>query len=293
MTSTDLPTVHAWTSPDISDLECFRANGLAHEYGRHFHSTWSIGIVDRGYAGMWYRGANRRGAYGDLFAIAPGEVHTGYPVHESGLTYSILYVGDALLRDILPDADVSPSCAPFPIRDQQLALQLRRVCRALESERSDLTLDSELLTVLGCFFTRHGRISEGAPAGREPLHVQRIKEYLQANLASKVRLQQLADLTGLSKAYVIRSFTHLVGMPPHEWLLQMRIEVARKRLQQGCDISDLAADLGFADQSHFHRRFKRLTGVTPALYAKGHFRSRRSGRITGTLPGCVELYSPS
>jgi AraC-like DNA-binding protein len=271
----------AWATPEISDLECFRAERLAHEYGRHFHSTWSVGVVDRGVGGMWYRGANHLAASGELFAIAPGEVHTGYPVHEEGLTYSILYVGDALLSETLRDSTQSPTVAPAPIRDPALAIRLRTLCRALEFTPAALAVDCELLEVLRCFFARHGRARAPVPPGRESAHIERIKEYLRSNLARQVRLQELADLTGLSKAYLIRSFRHTVGMPPHEWLLQLRIEAGRRRLQCGCAIDDLAVDLGFADQSHFHRHFKRLTGVTPAAYARGHFRSRRTHAAPG------------
>jgi AraC-like DNA-binding protein len=64
-------------------------------------------------------------------------------------------------------------------------------------------------------------------------------------------------------------------MPPYEWFLQTRIEEARKLLQRGDEISELALKLGFADQSHFHRRFKLLTGITPGAYAEGHYRSRQ------------------
>jgi AraC-like DNA-binding protein len=103
-----------------------------------------------------------------------------------------------------------------------------------------------------------------------------IKEYLRAHFDRRVRLQELTDLTGLSKAYLIRSFHRLVGMPPCEWLLQIRIDIARQRLKHGCDIRALAAELGFANQSHFHRRFKRVAGLTPAAYVQGHYRSRRA-----------------
>jgi AraC-like DNA-binding protein len=270
-----LEVARSWTTPEASELECFRADGLVHEYGRHAHSTWSIGIVDRGVGGAWYRGANRHAIRGELFAIAPGEVHTGYPVGDRGLSYSILYVGDALIRDAVPNIGVSPVLPSIAIRDRTLAFRMGRLCRALEFSAPSLAIDTEPLTVLGCMFGRHGRVKTQRPAGKEPIHVIVIKEYLRAHMRRQVRLLELSDLTGLSKAYLIRSFHRIAGMPPYEWLLQLRIEAARKRLQQGCAISDLAFELGFADQSHFHRRFKRLTGMTPAAYAEGHYRPRR------------------
>jgi AraC-like DNA-binding protein len=270
----------SWTTPEISGLECFRADGLVHEYGRHAHSTWSIGIVDRGVGGSWYRGANRHGSRGELFAIAPGEVHTGYPVGDTGLSYSILYVDDALMNDVLPSVTMVPVFPEVAIRDRTMALRMQRLCRALEFSALCLAVDSELMTVLGCMFRRHGRVPDQAPPGREANHVARIKEYLRVHFGRQVRLQELSDLTGLSKAYAVRSFHQLVGMPPYEWLLQLRIETARMRLQQGCSIGDLAVELGFADQSHFHRRFKRLTGMTPATYALGHYRSRLGAKVS-------------
>ncbi len=50
--------VLSWTVPEIPHLECFRAVGFVHGYPRHSHSTWAIGVVDEGTAGIWYRGAN-------------------------------------------------------------------------------------------------------------------------------------------------------------------------------------------------------------------------------------------
>ena len=122
--------------------------------------------------------------------------------------------------------------------------------------------------------------------GREHARVTQIKEYLRANLHRNVSLAELVNLTGLSKAYVIRSFRRVVGMPPYEWLLQQRIEEARRDLQTGAAIGDLAIVLGFADQSHFHRRFKSVTGMTPAAYAAGHYRARQ----TGAVPAASKLW---
>ncbi len=94
---------------------------------------------------------------------------------------------------------------------------------------------------LACLFLRHARAKAQEWTGREPAHVARIREYLRVNLNRNARLSELATLTGLSKAYVVRYSRRLLGMPPYEWLLQLRIEESRKGLQKGSSISDLGS----------------------------------------------------
>jgi AraC-like DNA-binding protein len=269
----------SWTVPEIPHLECFRTVRFVHEYPRHSHETWSIGVVDYGTGGIWYRGANQRGGAGQIIAINPGEVHTGYPLQKDGISYSMLYIGDQLVKEILPGLSSPPVFPGVAICDRPLASSLRSLCRAFEFGCPPLAAETKLISDLRCLFLRHAHAKAPQVEGRERERVAQIKEYLRANLHRNVSLTELANLTGLSKAYVIRSFRRTVGMPPYEWLLQQRIEEARRHLQNGSSIGDLAIELGFADQSHFHRRFKSVTGMTPAAYAAGHYRSRQSSAI--------------
>jgi len=267
--------VLSWTVPEIPHVECFRAIGFVHGYPRHSHPTWAIGVVDEGTAGIWYRGTNELVGPGGIIAVNPGAVHTGYPLQKSGVSHSMLYLDDELVKEVLPGGSALPAFPQSTIPDSDLACRLRKTCRSLELGAPCLTIETKLFSDLSCLFIRHARANVREQSGSEPRHVARIQEYLRANLRRNVALNELAKLTGLSKAYLIRSFRRIVGMPPHEWLLQLRIEEARQQLRNGDRICDLALDLGFADQSHFHRRFKRLTGMTPSVYAEGHYRSRR------------------
>jgi len=266
----------SWTVPEIPHLECFRTVKFVHEYPRHCHETWSIGVVDYGTGGIWYRGANQRGGAGQVIAIDPGDVHTGYPLQKDGISYSMLYVAHELVKQILPDVAATPVFPGIGICDSVLAARLRRICRSLEFCSPSLAAEIELVSALRTLFRRHANAKTRQLDAHESARVARIQEYLRANLHRNVSLGELASLTGLSKAHVIRSFGRVVGMPPYEWLLQQRIEEARRHLRNGCSIGDLALRLGFADQSHFHRRFKSVTGMTPAIYAAGHYRSRQT-----------------
>jgi len=100
-----------------------------------------------------------------------------------------------------------------------------------------------------------------------PMQVRRIREYIRKNLASNIGLAELADQVNLSPHYFSMLFKHAFGVAPHGYLLQERIHEAQKKLAVGgTSISELALSLGFSDQSHFSRAFRKMTGMTPKRY---------------------------
>lgn len=86
-------------------------------------------------------------------------------------------------------------------------------------------------------------------------------------------LQQLSEQSGLSRYAIIRLFKSNLGLTPHAYQLNLKINAARKLLRQGQEIAALSYQLGFSDQSHFQRVFKQLTGITPKIYQKQHRRA--------------------
>jgi AraC family transcriptional regulator len=118
--------------------------------------------------------------------------------------------------------------------------------------------------------TRYSR--DTAPAGRyglalSPMQVRHVREYIRTNLASNIGLAELADQVNLSPHYFSMLFKHALGVPPHHYVLQERIHEAQRQLAVGqMSISELAFNLGFSDQSHFSRAFRKMTGTTPKQY---------------------------
>ena len=80
---------------------------------------------------------------------------------------------------------------------------------------------------------------------------------------------RLAEVSAVSPAHFARSFKQAFGLPPHRYLVGRRVEAARRRLLDGEPIADVAAAVGFHDQSHLHRHFTRLVGTTPWRFATG------------------------
>ncbi|MBK5648618.1 MAG: helix-turn-helix transcriptional regulator, partial [Acinetobacter sp.] len=79
-------------------------------------------------------------------------------------------------------------------------------------------------------------------------------------------LEDLSQSLGISRYAIIRLFKNNFGLTPHAYQLNQKINIARKRLKSGEAIIQVAHDLGFTDQSHFHHVFKSHTGITPKQF---------------------------
>ena len=94
----------------------------------------------------------------------------------------------------------------------------------------------------------------------------RVREYLCAHPAAPTTLGQLARMAGLSKYHFLRVFAYAFGLSPRALQMRLRLELARRYIDEGRALVIVAYDAGFADQSHLTRRFKHCFGVTPGEY---------------------------
>ena len=111
-----------------------------------------------------------------------------------------------------------------------------------------------------------GTGASARPAG-DP-GVARALEYLRDCWRSPVDLDTLASAAGTTKFRLLRRFRAEVGITPHRFLVSVRVAHARRLLAAGTPISVVAAETGFADQSHLNRHFRDRLGFTPARYRR-------------------------
>jgi len=115
-------------------------------------------------------------------------------------------------------------------------------------------------------FSRHG---EAAPAGRGAL--QELQRYVAAHPAEDHSIGSMAARVGMSPRHFARIFRHETGLTPAAFVETMRVEAARRLLEQGIDgPKRVAARCGYADVNGLRRAFQRRVGVTPAEYRKRH-----------------------
>ena len=94
--------------------------------------------------------------------------------------------------------------------------------------------------------------------------LRHVLAYIHDNLDHHLTLAELSFVADMSTYHFARTFKHVIGVAPHQYILNARIERAKSLLLQGnLSIAEVASKVGFFDQSHFTRYFKRLVGVTP------------------------------
>lgn len=96
-----------------------------------------------------------------------------------------------------------------------------------------------------------------------------LAEHVRRNVSRRIRVEELARLTGLSALQLSRAFRREHAKTPYAFVLEIRVGYAKALLDAGTAIAEVAAESGFADQSHFTRHFRRLVGMTPRQYARG------------------------
>jgi AraC-like DNA-binding protein len=258
-----------WFVPELQNLELFRASAIHYNYARHSHAGYSIGVIEAGIGGNYYRGSTYLAPPKSIVFMNPEEVHTGYSAEELPLTYRMMYPGISLIHSLADELETkaSPYFKDAVVQNEELAAKIVVLHTVLEQSRDRLEQQSWLVEVLSDVLTQYANYEERSPrSGAEHRAVRLVKEYLYDHFSTPVSLQQLVELTNLNQAYLIRVFRQAVGMPPYTYLNQIRIEQAKQLLAQGMAVAEVAIVVGMADQSHLTRHFKRIVGVTPGYY---------------------------
>lgn len=108
--------------------------------------------------------------------------------------------------------------------------------------------------------------------GLSSLKLQHVKDYINEHLHEDLKLIELAALAQVSPYYFLRLFKQSVGLTPHQYILQRRIEKAKFLLQHSeLGVAEIASRVGFCDQSHLTQYFKRIVGITPKQFSQGQW----------------------
>jgi AraC-like DNA-binding protein len=270
-----------WSAGGVPGVMLFRGDFVDTRFPPHFHEHFVVGMTLDGIYDAWC-GRQRFDRYGAgaVVVIPPGVVHTGETVPGVVWRWRAFYPVPETIAALRAELDGGRSLPGFrdsTLRDPELSARL--LAAHLAFERGELLRGGELLTRgLSVLLARHGeRVGTPRTSPVEPVAVRRTREYLAEHLTENVPLSDLADLADLGTFRLLRAFRKAHGMPPHRFLLGLRINRAKELIEAGEHLAAVAAEAGFADQSHLTRYFKRCVGVTPQAYARAVGTRHRAG----------------
>jgi AraC-like DNA-binding protein len=264
------PIFDRWRVAGFESIELLRGLRVTQEYPRHWHEEIYLCATLGGTSYLDCRGTPLLARRGALAVVAPGDIHANWKTECS--FRCILMNFHALKNAVEQFVERNIQELSFRsglIEDQRTTDGFLKVHRSLEDDEPGLARDDRVFSFLHDLAVRHSAAGIPVPRnGNEDFAVRRTKQFLDERYAERVPLHQLARLMGLSAYHLNRSFCRRIGMPPHEYQVQLRILKAKLLLRLGRSISETASLVGFVDQSHFTRHFKRSVGVTPGKFLR-------------------------
>ncbi|WP_250286048.1 helix-turn-helix domain-containing protein [Frankia sp. CiP1_Cm_nod2] len=240
-----------------------------------------IMLVTRGSVAVQRRdGVARRSAQ-----LAPGKawiVPVGVP-----LSYEWTHAGSGmreLVVMVLPADDLARTAGllshrrsspvtlaePVLIEDHVVRSVLTELTHAMAAGVDELYAETSAAFLLAHVLSRYGTGSPGpVSVGREDVRVRTAIEFMRDNLHLPLSLADMAGSAGLSPYHFLRVFQASTGLPPRRFLTRMRIDVARRRLEDSdLSVTDIAQQCGFSSASQFSTAFRREIGMAPRAFRR-------------------------
>ncbi|TDO95726.1 AraC family transcriptional regulator [Marinomonas balearica] len=253
----------------------------------HFHLEFHIGLVAQGALEQSVQGQKMSLLPGQICIVPPGEVHDGTfrpPItqhQQDKYELSTFRISAKLMQEALEDAELSRRddkaeyfIRPTVIERNHITNGFLHLKHALSTRQSanQLHIDSlwsNTLTELLSYLHMNPKLIP-TQDGLNNIEFKLIRDYCLANLHEKINLDDLSEIVQLTRFQLLRRFQKRLGIAPHAWLTNLRLESARHNLlKTNLRITDISSDVGFYDQSHFNRAFKKAFRVSPSQFRAG------------------------
>lgn len=277
---------HVYYDRDL-EIEAYNLSGIVQKFPNHFHQYYVIGFVEGGKRRMCCKGREYDLSAGDLILFNPRDNHFCAPVDGEILDYRAVNISPDRMSQAVKDItgrDFTPHFTQNVIYQSDITQSLGDVYHAVLTRAPRLKKEEAFFFLLEQVLQDYAAPSDEIDPAEPNRQVKLLCDYMEEHFAENITLGELLAMTHFGKSYLLRSFTRQVGVSPYRYLQTVRLDRAKKLLEQGVAPIDAASMAGFADQSHFTNFFKDFIGLTPKRYQKIFTDAPAPAAPTGEMP---------
>jgi AraC-like DNA-binding protein len=256
------PTLRAWNPAVPGVSEVLHAHFPRHAYPLHTHDTWTLLVVDTGAVRFDLERHEHAALASRVTLLPPYVPHDGRSVAAGGFRKRVAY----LEADTLDVRRIGRAVDHPGWDDPALRSEVHLLHEAMRHPGDEFEAESRLALVT-TRLTAHLERLPDRPVRSDPRLAARLRDLLDDHVAEGISLAEAATLLDAHPTHLVRAFRREVGIPPHRYLTGRRLDRARRMLLAGGRPAEVAVEVGFHDQAHLTRHFKRMLGVTPGAYA--------------------------
>ena len=253
---------------DELHIEAYSFQGIEKPFLNHFHEYYVIGYVEKGTRVLSCKNKEYRLKPGNIVLFNPGDSHGCIQCGGETLDYRSLNISKKVMLNLAEEVTGKRELPGFSVNliwDAEAAYYLRLYHEMMMKGTGGLGKEEALLFLITVLIQNYGQPFESCvPECREK--IEKACSFMEQHYQQRVYLEQICNYAGLSKSTLLRAFTKSKGVTTYRYLENIRINEAKKLLEQGTAPADAAIQTGFSDQSHFTNYFSSFIGLAPGIY---------------------------
>lgn len=259
-----------YSSENILLAELKYSKNIHTDYIKHSHCMLCIGFIQKGKLEIELDIDNSVILVPNkLILFNPRQLHKTNLLDDKSCGYHTLYINEdwclGVQKDIFQDLNSFRPLSINLIDDEEFHIKFKEF---YERSKKEGIYENDLKSLLKDFFDRY--LLNKEQEDRSNALVNMVKEYVSCNINKEISLDELSLYTNYSKNHIVKIFRQRYGITPKTFIINQKINKAKKMILENKEetLTKIASDVGFYDQSHFNKHFKRIFAVSPSYYRK-------------------------
>lgn len=249
-------------------IEAYRLYGMTQPFPNHFHENYVIGLMEDGERHLICRDREYTLHKGDMILFNPMDNHACSPSGEGFLNYRAVNISTDVMGQLACEVTGKkelPGFSPNVIVDEELQGYFLKLHQMIMEGSEEFEKEEILIFLIDSLISKYSQPFPNLIRECRK-EIDKACAFMNVHYGERILLEDICSHAGLSKSSLLRAFTKSKGITPYRYLETVRINEAKKLLEQGVTPVEVALATGFTDQSHFTNYFTMFTGLAPGVY---------------------------